>query len=142
MITELADDSGLHGQVLASHQMLRHRHPDGVDVAEIGAHAWSQLPTEARARALTELLRVYVMSVHDEQRANRLEAAARDEAASYLRPGDEAELWDSLHPALPSIADDPDVLVSSAALLNVLSELELLQHRLATRPAPTAGEEP
>jgi len=103
-----------------------------VPAETIGMLAWERLSGAQRRDALASVLAVYVMRVHEEEHARRLDTAARDDTHSYLQDFDVAMLWDSASTPANQFEEVP---ANADALRNVLSELELLQHRLAMRDA-------
>ncbi|MFE9601974.1 hypothetical protein [Streptomyces hokutonensis] len=131
IVDGITTTSTLYGAIQEARAKLHREHPGGIDVAKIGHEAWRQLTPVQQARALPELFTAYVIRLHDEERAQQLDTAAADETKTYLEPDDEHLLADSLSGA-ESIGPDAEVDgVSASALSNVLSELDLLRHRLA-----------
>lgn len=121
-----------HVAILRSqHKLLRER-PDGVSHIAIGADAWRSLDDEQRDDALALMLNLYVSTVNTEENDRRLEQDAADPGKTYLDAADVGTLWDSIH-----CAEVDPVEADRWALIRVLSELELLQHRLAMRDQPT-----
>lgn len=110
---------------------LHREHPGGIDVAKIGHEAWKQLTPIQQARALDGLFVAYICRLHDEERHQQLNAAADDETKTYLEADDEHILADSLAGAAPIGPDTQIDGVCGSALANMLSELDLLRHRLA-----------
>lgn len=105
--------------------------PGGIDVAKIGEEAWRQLTPIQQARALPDLWVAYIIRLHDEERHQQLDTAAADETKTFIEPDDEHILVDSLI-GIGQIGEDTQVDgVCASALNNVLSELDLLRHRLA-----------
>lgn len=141
-LTEEAEDAGLYGQVLASRQLLLHRHPQGVDVEVIGLHAWSQLDLEDQVKGLRNALGAYVVRVSDEQAIQQLDRDVRDPSVTYLDEDYEAALSDNVADVVHLLGQDPDVevTVSAAALDSVLGELNLLRCRLASAHGKPIGE--
>lgn len=103
---------------------------DEASYEQIGMAAWETLHAVERITELPKVLAAYARRVHDEEQLMRLEVTARDDAHTYLGEDDAAVLWDSTHHA-PDVHGE--IPVERQALLNVLCELELLQHRLAMR---------
>jgi len=104
---------------------------EGFSPAGIGWVAWRELNDEQRGLALNQLFTDYYIAVVAEEREERLAQDAAN-GKTYL------EGWEpsSLHDAVISAGlteDDAEVTVDARALHGVLSELELLQHRLAMR---------
>lgn len=126
-------DSGsdLYAAVQEARSRLHRERPGGVDVALIGHMAWRELTPLQQARALDGLFVAYIVRLHDEERAAKLDAAAA-EAKTYLEGDDEHLLHDALGSVRP-IGEDTEVTVCASALANVLDELDLIRHRLAMR---------
>lgn len=106
------------------------RQPGGASTDTIGAAAWASLTDAERRAAMPNILGAYVSRVHEEENVKRLRERAADPTHTYLADGDVASLWDSIA-STPNGHDE--VIADSAALLNVLCELDLLLHRLAMR---------
>lgn len=117
----------LYAAVLATQDCLL-RDPAGTTFEEIGTVAWRSLTKAEQRGALPRVLGAYVHLVHDEERARRLDREARDTTHTYLGEFDAGCLWDA---ATLSPDTAGEVPADRQALLNVLCELELLQHRLA-----------
>lgn len=100
----------------------------GYGVALIGRHAWAQMPDEHKAAAMDTFFTDYWMRLRDEEHEERLARAAKN-GTSYMEPGDPADLWTYIH---ETKGDPEEIEVPRKSLINVLSELELLQHRLAS----------
>ncbi|MFF7192645.1 hypothetical protein ACFZAM_02865 [Streptomyces sp. NPDC008079] len=118
------------GAVQEARAELLREHPEGVGHIQIGHRAWQKITPIQRAHALDPLFHAYVLRVYDEERAAQLGAAV-DEGRSYIEPDDEHLLAESL---LDVDFSDPDAQVDgvlASALSNVLSELDLVRHRLA-----------
>lgn len=100
----------------------------GYGVAMIGRMAWANLPDQDKPATLDGFFTSYWMTLFDEEREDRLAREARSDT-SYAEPSDIADLWTCIHETKgsPECIDD----VPRQSLMNVLSELELLQHRLA-----------
>ncbi|MFF2511667.1 hypothetical protein [Streptomyces sp. NPDC058086] len=126
----LADTSAFYGAVQEARAKLHREHPGGVDVTLIGHEAWRQLTPVQQAQALDGLFVAYIVRLHDEERAAKLNAAAA-EVKTYLEGDDEHMLHDALGAVRP-IGEDTEVNgICASALANVLDELDLLRHRLA-----------
>lgn len=123
---DACDGEGWYPQYRRSQRWARAEYPDGYNIELPGRHAWDSLTTEQRAEALNSLFYAYALLIHDEDNERRLDHDA-DNGTSYLKPGDVALLWEYTHAAHN---EHGEVLVDHAALLNVLCEVELLQHRL------------
>lgn len=131
IVSELSHTSSLYGAVQEARAKLHREHPGGVDVARIGHEAWRQLTPMQQAQSLDGMFVAYIVRLHDEERAQQLDTAAADKTKTYLEPDDEHILADSLAGA-DSLGPDAQVDgVCASALSNVLSELDLLRHRLA-----------
>lgn len=120
----------IYTAVLRAQHKLHREHPDGISFDAIGIEAWNGLTPEQRFEALPTVLRYYAIRVNDEEHARKLADDATDTATSYLEPADVPTLWDSI-----LCAEVDPVEADRFALIHVLSELELLQHRLAMRDA-------
>lgn len=103
---------------------------DGAPTTEIGLRAWSKISTDQRLGELPGILGCYVTRVFEEQEAARLDRDAVDRTHTYLGDHDTASAWDS---AMGTPDQHGDVEVSKQALINILCELELLQHRVDMR---------
>lgn len=137
IVSGIATSSALYGAVQEARAKLHREHPGGIDVARIGHEAWRQLTPVQQAQSLDGLFTAYIVRLHDEERARQLGAAAADETKTYLEPDDEHILADSLAGA-ESLGPDTQVDgVCASALSNVLSELDLLRHRLAMSKSGT-----
>ncbi|MGA4989956.1 hypothetical protein [Nonomuraea bangladeshensis] len=126
-------DADLHcpfyRRYVAARALFQQEHPEGgYGVALIGRMAWATLPEKDRAATLDIFFTDYWMRLFDEEHEDRLATAAND-GTSYIEPSDTADLWLCIKETKgsPECIDD----VPRQALMNVLSELELLQHRLA-----------
>jgi hypothetical protein len=105
---------------------------DSVSLEGAGLQAWQHLSPVERAESLPALLGAYTRLVHDEETSKRMERRANDSTHTYLDDLDTTLLWE----ATQSPADrQGQVRAERNALLNVLCELDLLQHRLAMRDA-------
>lgn len=102
----------------------------GATFEEIGVEAWRNIDRTDRTAALPLILGAYANLVRDEEESKRITVLAADRTHSYLDHDDVAMLWDS---ALDKPDRFDEVGANQQALMNVLSELELLQHRLAMR---------
>jgi hypothetical protein len=123
---DACEGEGWYPQYRRSQKWARAEYPDGYDVEVPGRHAWSVLNEDQRADALSSLFYAYWNLLHDEDNERRLDVKA-DDGSSYLKPGDVADLWTYVEDR-PN--ENGEVRVDRAALVNVLSEVELLQHRL------------
>lgn len=121
------EGEGWYPQYRRSQKWARAEYPDGYDVELPGRHAWSVLTPEQRAKALGSLFYAYWHLVHDEDNERRLDKEA-DNGNSYLKPGDVSTLWEYTHDGADK---QGECRADHAALMNVLCEVELLQHRLA-----------
>lgn len=123
---DACEGEGWYPQYRRSQKWARAEYPNGYDVELPGRHAWSVLNAEQRADALGSLFYAYWSLLRDEDNERRLDARA-DDGTSYLSPADVSTLWECMD-------DQPnehgEVRADRAALLNVLCEVELLQHRL------------
>ncbi|MFE9432188.1 hypothetical protein [Streptomyces sp. NPDC006640] len=126
--------SGVWYAAVQEAQAKLHREDPGawIDVKAIGHAAWRELTPVEQAHALDDLFVAYIMRIHDEQRADRLDKAAA-EVKTYLVPDDEHLLQDALSAVDRPIPEDAEVKVCASALANVLDELDLIRHRLAMR---------
>ena len=127
-------DSDLHcpfyRRYVAARAIYQAQFPEGgYGVAMIGRMAWANLPEADKAATLDIFFTNYWMTIFDEEREDRLAREART-GTSYIDPSDTADLWTCIQETKgsPECIDD----VPRQALQNVLSELELLQHRLAS----------
>jgi hypothetical protein len=114
---------------MAARTLYETQFPEGgYGVAMIGRMAWANLPEQDKASTLDIFFTNYWMTIHDEEREDRLAREAKS-GTSYVDPSDTADLWLCIQETKgsPESIDD----VPTKALMNVLSELELLQHRLA-----------
>jgi len=124
----IGDDQGegWYPQYRRSQKWARAEYPDGYDIQLPGRHAWSVLNEKERADALGPLFHAYWLLLHDEDDERRLDKAA-DAGTSYLKSGDVSTLWEYTNDG----ADEQgECRADHAALMNVLCEVELLQHRL------------
>jgi hypothetical protein len=122
---DMPEAGPLYAQVLTSTRQLL-APGQSVPMDEIGRHAWAHLSEQDRADAIPNLMTSYATRVHDEEaERSRARDAADPEVTTYLADGDMALLWDAY---LDSTAEQASV--GRRALLNVLSEVELLRHRL------------
>ncbi|MGW2226827.1 hypothetical protein [Streptomyces formicae] len=130
IVSEMVSGSDLYAAVQEARTKLHREHPGSIDVTLIGHEAWRQLTPVQQAHALDGLFVAYIVRLHDEERAAKLDAAAA-EAKTYLEGDDEYLLHDALGAVRP-IGEDTEVNgVCASALANVLDELDLLRHRLA-----------
>ncbi|MFF1743532.1 hypothetical protein [Streptomyces mirabilis] len=102
-----------------------------VGLIEIGHAAWRQLTPIEQAHTLDTLFTAYIRRVIDEDRERQLSAAAADDTKTYLEPDDLPLLAECL--SYVEVIDDGTQLegVPASSLHNVLSEIDLLRHRLA-----------
>lgn len=128
--SEITHSDDWYGAIQEARSKLHREHPSGVDVALIGHEAWRQLTPIQQAKALDGLFVAYIVRLHDEERASRLDAAAAT-VKTYLEGDDEHILYDALGTVGRPIAEDAEVAVCASALANVLDELDLVRHRLA-----------
>lgn len=126
----LSNSSVLYGAVQQARAELHRKHPGGIDVTAIGHEAWRKLTPVQQARALDDLFTAYLVRLHDEERAARLD---RDAASNRTRLEDDdiAILQDAVASAEPIGPDTEIDAVCASALHNALAELALLQHRAA-----------
>ncbi len=122
----------LYRAVLDAREELQRATRGGVSVQDIGLRAWDALNVDQRRAALSGVLFAYAERVFDEERARQLDQKAADVTHTYLDLDDVQMLWES---ALVEADDYEQVVANKAALINVLAELELVQHRLAMRNA-------
>lgn len=120
-----------YAAIQQSRTLLHRENPNGVDCSTIGHHAWRQLTPIQQAKALPDLFTAYVVRLHEEERAAKLQATAS--AKTYLEGDDEYILQDALTSVRPIGEDTTIDGVCASALANVLDELDLLRHRLAMR---------
>lgn len=130
------DQPPLYSAVLQTWEEVTAEGPNGAPIDEIGLRAWAKISTAERLDNLPGLLGCYVSRVFAEQEAQRLDEAAADRTHTYLDDHDTASAWDS---AMGHPDHHGDVEVSRAVLISILSELELLQHRLAMRDQEAAA---
>lgn len=135
-------DSDLHcpfyRRYVAARAVYEQQLPEGgYGVAMIGRMAWANLPDKDKAATLDIFFTDYWMRLHEEEREERLSREASD-STSYITPSDPADLWLYVHEAK---GDPEEIEVPRQQLINVLSELELLQHRLASIELGTAMDE-
>lgn len=113
----------------AQTQLLRER-PEGVSYFAIGTVAMASLTEEQRSEAYVLMIGHYATGIccehNDQENAERLERDAADPATTYLGDIDVGILWDAV---LDGKSESTEC--NREVLMNVLSELELLQHRLA-----------
>lgn len=126
-------DSDLHcpfyREFVKARALFQSQFPDGgYGVALIGRQAWANLADQHKASALDIFFTDYWMRVHDEEQEDRLAREASD-GTSYITPSDPADLWLYIH---ETKGEPEEIEVPRQQLINVLSELELLQHRLAS----------
>lgn len=121
----------MYGAVLATQRRLLAAHPGGVNTEEIGIQAWQSLTPEQQLSELRHVLGAYVHRVGEEENSKLLDTRAADTTHTYLGDHDTSILWDTVLGVRPDKHNE--VPAEREALLNVLCELELLQHRLAMR---------
>lgn len=114
----------LYAAVLETNKALY----NGMTTERLGLVAWGALTPLQQAEALPYILGVYVHRVYEDERMRRLDRHAADTTHTYLDDADTLTLWDAVHDS-----STDEVFTDRAALLNVLCEVELLQHRLAMR---------
>jgi hypothetical protein len=123
---DACEGDGWYPQYRRSQKWARAEYPDGYDVELPGRHAWSVSTEAQRADALGSLFHAYWVLLHDEDNERRLDVKA-DDGTSYLKPGDVATLWTYTEDR-PN--EHGEVRADRGLLMNVLCEVELLQHRL------------
>lgn len=102
---------------------------------QLGAAAWGRLTLDQRREALTHALSAYASTVFYEEREKQLQRYAADPSKSYLQDCDVLVLEGC---AARDADEDDYVPADKDALMNVLSELDLLQHRISMRDAEIA----
>lgn len=132
------DSTGLIAAVREASAKLLRKQPSGVNVVQIGHHAWRQLTPVQQAHALDLLFTAFVLQLNEEDRAGQIGQAAAA-VTTYLTGDEEIELHAALGEVRPIDAITP-VTVNALDLSNVLDELELVRHRLAM--AKNAQERP
>lgn len=137
---DLADPHGAFGALW--HQWRqRLLHSNGsVDVSDFGRRAWRDCTEYERTVALNGLFTAYAMRILDEERQQRLAAAAKDDI-TYLEKDDVFWVQQAFSPEVDitsefAIAEG----VLAAPLDRVLRELELLQFRLAMKDEPSTTD--
>ncbi|MFT9670519.1 hypothetical protein ACMZ5F_11370 [Streptomyces rhizosphaericola] len=125
-------DNAFHGAVQEVRAELHRAHPGEIDLALIGHEAWRRLTPVQQAHALDGLFTAYIIRLHDEERAARLN---RDAASgrTHLEDDDLAILHDAVAGAAPIGPDTEIDGVCASALANTLAELELLQRRVTNQ---------
>lgn len=126
----------LHVAIQRTWNSITARGQNNASDTEIGMRAWSQLTFDERLSQIPFLLGCYVRRVFDEEAAKRMVRAAEDRTHTYLDEHDMASAWDS---AMGDPDHHGDVEVSRESLINILCEVELLQHRLAMRDREDAA---
>lgn len=127
----ITNNADWYAAIQQSRTILHRENPGGVDCSTIGHHAWRQLTPVQQAQALPGLFTAYIVQLHEEERAAKLQAMAS--VKTYLEGDDEYILHGALEAVRP-IGEDTEVDgVCASALANVLDELDLLRHRLAMR---------
>lgn len=111
------------------------RGSEGETTTEVGLRAWWLLPVEQRLEELPNALGAYVARVADEERSRQMDEVAVDRTHTYLDGHDMAMAWDA---ALADPDQHDEIPVDRQALINILCEVELLQHRLAMRERQVA----
>ncbi|MBZ3918173.1 hypothetical protein [Streptomyces acidiscabies] len=127
-----------YAAIQQSRTLLHRENPSGVDCTTIGHHAWRQLTPIQQAKALPDLFTAYLVQLHEEERAAKLQATAS--VKTYLEGDDEYILQDALQGVRPIGEDTVIDGVCASALANVLDELDLLRHRLAMRDRKEGGQ--
>ncbi|MGP4008179.1 hypothetical protein [Streptomyces sp. 4N124] len=128
IVSAISTTSTLHGATQEARARLHREHPGGFDIARIAHEVWPQLTDVQKVRALEELFTAYVIRLHDEERAARLDRDATS-GVTHLEEFDVDVLHDAVAGAAPIGGDTEIDGVCASALHNVLAELELLQHR-------------
>jgi hypothetical protein len=125
----ITNSSAWHGAVQQARTEVHRQNPGGVDLARIGHAAWAKLTPIQQARALPDLFTAYIVRLYEEEREQQLAKAVREQR-SYLEPDDEHLLADSL--SAVDFTDEAAQVdgVCASALSNLLSEVDLLRHRL------------
>lgn len=106
----------------------------GVSVShqEIGLAAWNRLSIDQRRNSLGTLLGCYTTRILDEEREKAHQEIADSDIDTCLDQHDETSLWDAV-----CDAEDDETTVDKQALINALSELDLLRRRTTpTEAAP------
>ena len=111
----------------------------GYSVAGIGWVAWNELGPAQRRDALNQFFTDYYLSVVEEEREQQLQKDAAS-GTSYIEGWEPYELMrligelrDPRGPDHVVLDDETVVTVGAKALLAVLNELDLVQHRLKMR---------
>lgn len=111
--------------------LREHATGGGYSSRQVGHNAWRQLTPVQQANALDELFGAYVMRLHMEEMEQQRDQASAT-ATTYLAGDEEHDLWEVLSAVPRPIEDDATVdKVPARSLGNVLSELDLIRHRLA-----------
>jgi hypothetical protein len=117
--------SGFDALFRQAAQRLAKDHPDGVDVREIGALAWSQLPIAEYPATFQSLFYCYWLVQHQEQQAARIHEDALTGATF------EVEALGRARDALDDAPDDEGcVPVDVEALRSLADEVEVLRVRV------------
>ena len=135
---DACDGEGWYPQYRRSQKWARAEYPDGYSIELPARHAWTALTSAQRDEALSSLFHSYALLIHDEDNERRLDKEA-DNGTSYLKAGDVPLLWEYTN---GSHNEHGEVPVDHAALLNVLCEVELLQHRLTRFSSRNDSGEP
>ncbi len=124
----------IHVEILRAQTQLLRERPDGVSFFSIGSVAWASITQEQRREAFGWMLELYARTICSEanqrDHAEQLGRDAADATKTYIDSDDVHSLWDSV---FSGNRDSEDCGANRDSLTNVLSELELLQHRLAMR---------
>lgn len=137
-MTDFLDQAPLYTAVVLATQVLAAAaRPMTID--EIGQAAWQAITPHQRDAALPTVLGAYVQRVQDDIRAHGAQRDAADaNLHSYLHDTDEAMAWDAYHDDLEGRTIGKHATgIDRDTLLRILSELELLRHRLDMARAAT-----
>jgi hypothetical protein len=139
----LADPPGTEGtgwlaQFRRSTVWADAEYPNGYTIELPGRHAWLTSTPAEREAALDSLFYAYWLLIHQEDTERRLERDVED-STSYLSASDTAVLWDCVH---GSATDQEEIPAYRQSLINVLCELELLQHRITCLERSDAMDAP
>lgn len=119
-----------YAAVLETEALLCKQKPNGFSFEELGVKAWATLSLADKQCDLPYVLGAYARVVRDERQERQRDQHAADLTHTYLDDSDTSVLWDA---TVGTPDEDGAVPALRDALLNVLCELELLQHRLAMR---------
>lgn len=126
------DSIGWYAAFMQARQALDHETVGkGYDTAQVGWRAWRELDGEQRRDALEALFAVYYSRIREEEHYEQLDGYVA-EGKTWLRGWEEG----SLHDAVISVDltdEDAEVTVNADALYRVLSELDLLKHKLTMK---------